>query len=71
MKKLSTLLLIILLPTLLSAQVSQAVQNRLIVFRNVTLIDMRSEQPQPSMTVIVSGNRIPQIGKNLKVPKGA
>ncbi|MCA1622903.1 MAG: hypothetical protein LC778_03750 [Acidobacteria bacterium] len=42
-----------------------------LVFRNVTLIDMRGEQPQPNMTVIVSGNRVAKIGKNLRIPKNA
>ncbi len=65
MKKTILLLLIILSPTLLVAQ------NRPVVFRNVTLIDMRSEQPKPNMTVIVSGNRISKIGVNLKIPKNA
>ena len=66
MKKVSALLLIILLPTLLMAQ-----KNRLLVFRNVTLIDMRSEQPKPNMTVVVSGSRIVEIGKKVKTPKDA
>ncbi len=66
MKKVSALLLIILLPTLLMAQ-----KNRLLVFRNVTLIDMRSEQPKPNMTVVVSGSRIVEIGKKVKPPKNA
>ena len=71
MKKLFTLLLIILLPTLLAAQNNQALPNRPLVFRNVTLIDMRSEQPQPNMSVVVSGNRITKIGKNIKIPKNS
>ena len=65
MKKAFALLLIVLLPTLLAAQ------NRPIVFRNVTLVDMRSEQPKPNMTVLISGNRIAKIGKNIKAPKDA
>jgi len=64
MKKLFALLLIMILPTLLVAQNKPAVQNRPLIFRNVTLIDMRSEQPKPNMTVVVSGNRIAKIGKN-------
>jgi imidazolonepropionase-like amidohydrolase len=42
-----------------------------IIFRNVTLIDMTSEQPKPNMTVVIAGNRISKIGKNLKIPKNA
>ena len=64
MRKLFAFLLIIILPTLITAQDKSAVQNRLVAFRNITLIDMRSEQPKPNMTVVVSGNRIAKIGKN-------
>ncbi|MEJ7623874.1 MAG: amidohydrolase family protein [Pyrinomonadaceae bacterium] len=71
MKNSFALLLIMILPTLLIGQPKPAVQNRPLVFRNVTLIDMRSEQPKPNMTVVVSGNRIARIGKNLKIPKDA
>jgi len=42
-----------------------------LVFTNVTVIDMRSEKPQSGVTVIVSGNRITKIGKNIKTPKNA
>ena len=65
MKKTIALLLIVVLPTLLRAQ------NRSLVFRNVTVIDMRSKQPQPNMTVVISGNQILKIGKNLKIPRNA
>lgn len=68
MRKITTLLLIILLPTLLVAQVRQTEKNRSIVFRNVTLIDMTGEQPKPNMTVAISGNRITEIGKSVKIP---
>ena len=72
MRKLFTLLLMMILPMLLIAQDKKAApQTRPVVFRNVTLIDMTSEQPKPNMTVIVSGTRITQIGKNLKIPKNA
>ncbi len=65
MKKTIALLLIILSPTLLKAQ------NRPLVFCNVTVIDMRNEQPKLNMTIVVSGNRIASIGKNIKIPKNA
>jgi imidazolonepropionase-like amidohydrolase len=71
MRRTFTFLIIILLPTLTVAQANQAAQNRPVVFRHVTLIDMTNEQPKPNMTVIVSGNRIAGIGKNIKVPKNA
>jgi len=71
MRKLFALLLIMILPMLVIAQNKPAAQNRPLVFRNVTLIDMRSEQPKPNMTVLISGNRIAKIGKNIKIPKNA
>ena len=64
-KALLLLLVIILSPTLLFGQ------NRPLVFRNVTLIDMRSEQPKPNMTVVIKDDRIAKIGKNIKIPKDA
>jgi imidazolonepropionase-like amidohydrolase len=67
-KTLAKLLLLILF---LSVVVEAQERNSTIAFRNVTLIDMTSEQPKPNMTVIVSGNRIAKIGKNLKIPKNA
>lgn len=60
-----------ILPILLFAQNEPTVQSRLLVFRNVALIDMRSEQPQPDMTIVIKGNRIWKIGKNVKIPKNA
>ncbi len=71
MKNLFALLLIVFLPSLLVAQANQTVQNRPVVFRNVTLIDMRSEQPQPDMTIVIKGNRIVSIGNKAKIPKNA
>ena len=71
MRKTFALLIPILLPTLMVAQVNNPAQDRPLVFRHVTLIDMTSEQPKPDMTVIVSGNRIAGIGKNVKIPKNA
>ena len=60
-----------ILPILLIAQNKPAAQNRPLVFRNVTLIGMTSEQPKPNITVVISGNRISQIGRNIKIPKNA
>ena len=71
MKKLFALLLIMILPVLLIAQNKPTVESRPLVFRNVALVDMRSEQPQLDMTVVIKGNRISKIGKNVKIPKNA
>ena len=49
----------------------KAQEKSAIVFRNAMVIDMTGEQPKPNMTVIVRGNRIAKIGKNLKIPKNA
>jgi imidazolonepropionase-like amidohydrolase len=65
------LLLIMIFPTLIFAQANQPVQNRPLVFRNATLIDMRSEKPRAGMTVLISDNRIAKIGRNIKIPKNA
>jgi hypothetical protein len=64
-------LLLIFLPTLIFGQDNKTLPNRRLVFRNVTLIDMRSAAPQSSMTVLISGNRIAKIGRNIKIPKDA
>jgi hypothetical protein len=71
MKKIISFLLITLMSVLVFGQSNQTSQNRALVIRNVTLIDMRSVQPQPAVTVIVSGNRITKIGKSVKIPKTA
>ncbi len=59
------------MPTLLVAQVKQTTEIRSVVLRNVTLIDMKDEQPKPNMTVVISGNRIKEIGKSVKIPRNA
>lgn len=71
MKKILALLLIIILPTLIFGQVSQTAKKRLLIFRNVTLVDMRSPALQANITVIISGNRITKIGRNIRIPKDA
>jgi imidazolonepropionase-like amidohydrolase len=73
MRKIFALLLIILLPTLLVAQVKSTAQSQPLVFVRVTVIDMTGAKPKPEMTVIVIGNRISTIGKTGKVrlPKNA
>jgi imidazolonepropionase-like amidohydrolase len=70
MKKTIALLLIILLPTLIAAQVRQ---NRSIVFNRVTIIDVKNAASKSGMTVIIKGRRIAAIGKTgkVKIPKDA
>jgi len=71
MRKLFALLVMMVFPTLLIAQDKLAALNRPLVFRNVALIDMRSEKPHAGMSVLISGNRIAKIGRNIKIPKNA
>jgi len=71
MRNTFALLVTLVLPMLLIAQDKKAAQNHPVVFRNVTLIDMRSEQPQSGMTVMFSGNRITEIGRSIRIPKNA
>ena len=74
MRKIFTLLLlIVLLPTSLVAQVNQAAQNTPIVFTRVTVIDVTGAPSKSDMTVIITGNQISAIGKTgkVRVPKNA
>lgn len=73
MRKFFTLLLIIMLPTSLVAQVNRTAQNSSIVFNHVTVIDVTGAPSKSDMTVIITGNRISAIGKTGKVraPKNA
>ena len=64
------------LPTLLATflfifPVSAQVINSSFAIRDVTVINMVGERPEPGMTVIVSANRISRIGKNVKIPSDA
>ncbi len=64
-------ILILLLSFTLCFVAAKAQEKSAIVFRNATVIDMTGEQPKLNMTVIVRGNRIAKIGKNLRIPKNA
>lgn len=68
-----TLLIIITLPTLYVAQAKQAVQNRALVFINITVIDCTGASAKKDMTVVVIGDRITAIGKTgkVKIPTSA
>src|SRR5256714_4891305 len=73
MRKILTLLLITLLPTLFVAQTESISQSELLVFNHVTVIDMTGAPPKPDMTVVIAGNRITALGKSgkIRVPKSA
>lgn len=67
----SMLCLMSLFSISLFAQAVRPSIKRPLILRNVTLIDMRSDRPQTKMTVVISGDRIEQIGKNIKIPRNA
>ncbi len=68
MKKLLLLLLLAALPAPSSPQAP-----RPLVFTHVTVIDMTGAPPSPDMTVVISGDRITELGKSAAVhaPEGA
>ncbi len=59
------------LPVVLVAQVNQPSRSAPIVFTHVTVIDATGAPAQQDMTVVISGNRITEIGKKINVPKEA
>lgn len=67
MRKILSLLLTTLLPTILLAQTKP------LVFTRVTVIDLVDAKPKTDMTVIVEGNRITSISKSnkIRIPKNA
>jgi imidazolonepropionase-like amidohydrolase len=67
MRRIFSLLLALLLPTILAAQTKP------LVFNRVTVIDMVDAKPKTNMTVIVEGNRITSIGRSnrIRAPKNA
>lgn len=73
MRKISSLLLAVLLPSLIVAQTKIVPQTQPLVFTHVTLIDGTGAPPKPDMTVIVTGDRITKIGRSgeVTVPRGA
>lgn len=73
MRKTFALLLTILLPTSLVAQVNRALQPQPLVITHVAVIDMTGAQPKPDMTVIVQGNHIIAVSKSAqtRIPKAA
>src|SRR5260221_12838285 len=62
-RKVFTLLLIVLLPPSLIAQVSQTAHNPSIVFNHVTVFDVTGAPSKSDMSVILTGNLSLAIGK--------
>ena len=46
-------------------------QSQTLAFHNVTVIDGTSAAAQPGMTVVVTGNRITAVGRDVQVPRQA
>ena len=69
----SVLLLVTLLLTPIVAQTNRPSQSKPLVFTHVTVIDATGAPPQSDMTVIITGDRISNLGKTgrIRVPKGA
>lgn len=59
------------LACLLAVQQAPAAQSRALVFTNLTLIDATGAAAQPDMDVAISGNRITDVGRNLRLPAQA
>ncbi|HYN25870.1 MAG TPA: hypothetical protein VES69_12585, partial [Pyrinomonadaceae bacterium] len=73
MKKVSSLLLTILLPSLVVAQTKAIPQSQPLVFTHVTVIDATGAQPMTDMTVVITGDRITKVGRSgqMIIPRGA
>src|SRR5882762_5302274 len=73
MRKLSPLLLLLLLVSQLIAQRLPVTQPTALAFTHVTLIDMTGAPPKPDMTVVVTSNRITALGQTgkVRIPKEA
>ena len=59
------------LPVVLVAQVNQPSRSAPIVFTHVTVIDATGAPAQQDMTVVISGNRITEIGKEDQRAEGS
>jgi len=64
-------LLLVLLAVVLAAPMTPSAQSQTLAVRNVTLIDGTGADAQAGTTVIVTGNRITAVGRNVTVPAGA
>jgi hypothetical protein len=71
MKNASKLLLLLTASTMAHAQMALPPQTRPIVFTHVTVIDATGAAPRPDVTVLITGDRIADVGKNVSVPSSA
>lgn len=70
MKQILCLTIILLIAAQIPAQTAPS-ETRPLVFKNVTVIDVSDGKAKSGTMVIVSGNRITNVGKKLKIPKDA
>jgi imidazolonepropionase-like amidohydrolase len=76
-KRLATILLLLLqlllLPVSALTQTNQKPQSKPLVLTHVTVIDTKGAPSQPDMTVIITGDRVTNLGRTgkIRVPKGA
>jgi len=73
MKKFNNISISVLFLFLIFTQTNQTSQSKPLVFTHVTVIDATDAPPNPDMTVIITGDRITNLGKTgkIRVPKGA
>jgi imidazolonepropionase-like amidohydrolase len=73
MKRNFGLLLLLWLPLLLNAQSALVANPTVLVLTHVTVIDMTGVAAKPDLTVVITGDRISQIGKaaEMQTPKDA
>jgi imidazolonepropionase-like amidohydrolase len=73
MRKIFTLLLLLLLPTLILGQSRPATESRPIVFTHATVIDATGAAARPDISIVVAGGRIVALGKTgrVRIPVGA
>ena len=75
-KELPTLILLLLLsPTFVFAQPKQSSQPKVLALTHVTIIDVAARDSRralkPNQTVVVTGDRITEVGGNVRIPRGA
>lgn len=73
MREFLSLLVTILLPSLVVAQTKTVSQPQPLVFNHVTVINGTGATPMPDMTVVITGDRITNVGQSGRVtlPRGA
>ena len=69
------LLLLLISPSLVFTQEQQTSQPKSLAFTRVTIIDVAAKDPrnalQPNQTVVVTGDRIADVGSQVRIPDGA